>query len=168
MTRIEAGFILSGIDYFSSRKVVVEARKSTPFEVGLGWMVKLERPRFVGRDALAAEKRRGSRHQLVGLELDWEELESLYASHGLPASLPAHASREPLPVYAGREQAGRATSHTWSPVLKKPIALATVRSGWAGAGTRLEIEHTVEFERRRVTATVVPTPFFDPERKRKP
>jgi aminomethyltransferase len=168
MTRIEAGFVLLGIDYFSAPKVVLEARKSSPFEIGLGWIVDLERGNFIGRDALVAERARGSLWALVGLEVSWEALERLYESYSLPPSLPASARRDGLPVYAGERQVGKVTSHTWSPILKKYIALASVLASHAAPGTVLEMEHTVEFERRKVPTTVVKTPFYDPERKRKP
>jgi aminomethyltransferase len=169
VVRIEAGFILLGVDYYSSHKVVLESRKSTPLELGFGWMIDLERGNFIGRDAIAAEMKRGPVWQLVGLEVSWEELEALYASFNLPPSLPATARRDALPVYAedGR-QVGQATSHTWSPLLKKYLAIASVRRGSEAKGTKLQIEHTVEYERRKVTATVAPLPFYDPERKRKP
>jgi aminomethyltransferase len=104
----------------------------------------------------------------VGLELSWEELEALYDSYGLPPNLPAHASRDPLPVYRGDAQVGQATSHAWSPILKKSLALASVRAGNSAIGTRLSMEHTVEYERRKVAATVVEMPFYNPTRKRKP
>jgi aminomethyltransferase len=172
VSRIEAGFILLGIDYFSAPKVVLEARKSTPAEIGLGWLVDFERPRFplfVGRDALLAEKQKGSAWALVGLEVSWEALEKLYESFSLPPNLPATARRDGLPVYDDEgEQVGKVTSHTWSPILKKYIALTSVHAEHARPGTVLQMEHTVEFERRKVPATVVKTPFFDPERKRKP
>jgi aminomethyltransferase len=169
VSRIEAGFLLLGVDYYSSQKVVLESRKSTPLELGFGWMVDLERGNFIGRDAIAAERERGPAWHLVGLEVSWEDLEALYESFNLPPSLPATARRDGLPVYAadGR-QVGKATSHTWSPILKKYLAIASVERGFEARGTKLQLEHTVEFERRQVTATVVPTPFFDPERKRKP
>lgn len=169
VTRIEAGFILLGVDYFSAEKVVLESRKSTPLELGFGWMVDLERGNFIGRDAIAAEKIRGPHWHLVGLEVSWQELEALYAGFNLPPSLPVTARRDALPIYAedGR-QVGQATSHTWSPILKKYLAIASVRPGFEARGTKLQIEHTVEYERRKVTATVAPTPFYDPERKRKP
>jgi glycine cleavage system T protein (aminomethyltransferase) len=172
LTRIEAGFIMLGVDYFSSHRVVLESRKSSPFEIGLGWTVKLDREPFVGAPALAAERQGGSPWQLVGLEASWEELEALYEGYGLPASLPPRASREPLPVYAegaygGRgPQVGRVTSHCWSPLLKRYLGLASVRAAHAAPGTRLQLEHTVEWERHTVTATVVATPFFNPPRKR--
>ena len=169
ITRIEAGFILLGVDYFSSPKVVLEARKSTPLELGFGWMIDLGRGNFIGRDAIAAETKRGAAWHLVGLEVSWEALEALYESFNLPPSLPATARRDGLPVYAedGR-QIGKATSHTWSPILKKYLAIASVHRGYETKGTRLLLEHSVEFERRKVAATVVATPFYDPERKRKP
>jgi aminomethyltransferase len=169
VARIEAGFILLGVDYFSSHKVVLESRKSTPLELGFGWMVDFERGNFIGRDAIAAEKERGSVWQLVGLEVSWEELERLYASFNLPPSLPATARRDALPVYGeDGHQIGQATSHTWSPLLKKYLAIASIRRGFEAPGTKLQIEHTVEYERRKVTATVTRPPFYDPERKRKP
>ncbi|HEX4954449.1 MAG TPA: aminomethyltransferase family protein [Thermoanaerobaculia bacterium] len=169
VSRIEAGYVLLGIDYFSAKKVVLEAQKSTPDELGFGWMVDLERGNFIGRAAIAAERQRGSIWQLVGLEISWEELEALYASFDLPPSLPVTARRDGIPVYddEGR-QVGQATSHTWSPLLKKYLAIASVHRGHHAPGTRLQIEHTVEYERRKVTATVAPLPFYDPERKRKP
>jgi aminomethyltransferase len=172
VARIEAGFILLGVDYFSAPKTILEARKSTPYELGLGWIVDFDRPtfpEFIGREALAAEKRRGSAWALVGLEVAWAALEALYESYSLPPSLPATARRDGLPVYDedGR-QVGKVTSHTWSPILKKYIALASVEARHAATGTVLQMEHTVEFERRRVPAQVLPTPFFDPPRKRKP
>lgn len=172
VSRIEAGFILLGVDYFSAPKTVLEARKSTPSEIGLGWLVDFERPRFpnfVGRAALEAEKKRGAAWALVGLEVAWEALEALYESFSLPPNLPATARRDGLPVYdEDGKQVGKVTSHTWSPILKKYIALTSVHAEHAAPGTVLQMEHTVEYERRKVPAKVVKTPFFDPERKRKP
>jgi aminomethyltransferase len=156
------------VDYHSAPKVVLESRKSTPDELGLGWMVDLERGPFVGRTAIAAERARPPAWSFVGLEVSWQALEALYESYGLPPALPATARRDGLPVYAGETQVGKATSHAWSPILKKYLVLATVEASRAARGTVLELEHTVEFERRRVAATVVATPFFDPERKRRP
>ena len=56
VTRIEAGFILGGVDYTSARKAMIEDQTSSPYEIGLGWCVDLERPPFLGRDALRARK----------------------------------------------------------------------------------------------------------------
>ncbi len=168
MTRIEAGFILNGVDYFPAQRCLIESRKSSPYELGLGWTVNLDREPFNGQAALRAERQRGSAWALVGLEYDWDELEALYAEHGLPAEICSSAWRRAVPVYepTADTQVGYATSGTWSPLIKKNIALASVHARFGQIGTRLEIETTVEFVRRRVTATVVRKPFFDPERKR--
>jgi aminomethyltransferase len=168
MTRIEAGFILAGVDYFQASTVVVESRKSTPDEIGLGWTVDLDRDPFVGQAAIRAERSGKPKWRLVGLDVDWAALEAIYDRYGLPTHLPAEACRAAVPVYQGRRQVGQATSHTWSPILKRQISLASIQAGNAAIGTELEIEHTVEFERLRTVATVVKTPFFNPERKRKP
>lgn len=167
VSRIEAGFVLNGIDYFSSQHCLLDSRKSSPYEIGLGWAVNLKRKPFIGQAALREEKARGSTWKLVGLEYDWDEWEALFDSYGLPPQVPSGGWRVGIPVYdAGGGQVGQATSGTWSPILKKNIALATVRARHGEPGTRLRIEVTVEYERRHVSATVVKTPFFDPERKR--
>jgi aminomethyltransferase len=168
MARVEAGFILLGVDYFSAPHCVRDERRSTPFEVGLGWTVQLEREPFMGSAALASEKDRGSRWELVGLETDWEDLERLYDGYGLPPALPGQASRVAVPLYLDGQRVGQATSHTWSPMLKRYLSLATVRAEVAQLGTELKVEHTVEYDRRTVKARVVKKPFYDPEHKKKP
>jgi aminomethyltransferase len=90
----------------------------------------------------------------------------LHDEAGLPPQLPATASRVSVPVYRDGEQVGRASSSTWSPTLKKMIALATIASSVSTAGTRLEMELTVDHRRRRARVTVAKLPFFDPPRKR--
>jgi aminomethyltransferase len=167
VARVEAGFVMNGVDYFSANRCLIDARKSTPFETGLGWTVRLERDPFIGQQALREEKQRGSARKLVGLVIDWDELEELYDEHGLPPAVPAGAWRDPIPIYArDGHQVGQATSGAWSPILKRNLALATIEAARAEPGTRLRIEATVEYVRRRVGATVTETPFFDPERKR--
>ncbi len=168
VTRIEAGFVLQGVDYVSARSCMIEARKSTPEEVGLGWTVDLEREPFIGQAALLAERETGPVWDLVGLELDWAGLEELYAAYQLPPHLAPIACRGTVPVYdTAGGQVGQVTSSTWSPLLKASLSLATVRKSHAAIGTTLQVEHTVEFgQRKTVQARVVARPFFDPERKR--
>ena len=166
VARIEAGLMLIDVDYISARKALVESQKSSPFELGLGWAVDLGKERFVGRNALAEEAKRGPQWQFVGLEVEWEALERLYAEVGLAPQLPTTAWRASVPVYVGGEQVGYATSGGWSPLLKKTIALAHLQSPWAALGTQVEMEVTVEHRRKRAAARVVKKPFFDPERKR--
>ncbi|MDG2148438.1 MAG: aminomethyltransferase family protein [Planctomycetota bacterium] len=164
--RVEAGFILLGVDYFSARRCMTDVQKSTPYELGLGWTVHTKRGPFLGRDALRREKSTGSVWALVGLVVDWDELEGLYNSFGLPPQLSSHAWRTAVPVYDQGSQVGQATSGGWSPILKKNLALASVHAAHAVPGKRLQIEVTVEFQRRKVSATVTETPFFNPDRKR--
>ena len=127
-------------------------------------MIDLEKPRFVGREALIDERARGGpSRRLVGLELDWEGIEAAYERHGIPPVLLPGTFGAPVPAYRDGRQVGKATSMTWSPILKKYIALAHLQ-GNPGA---LEIEFTIEHKRRRAQASVAKKPFFDPERKRK-
>src|SRR3989454_4864438 len=165
VARIEAGLILIEVDYNSSKKAVIESQKFSPYEIGLGRLVHLDKENFIGRQALAEENRRGPKRRLVGLEIDWTEVEKRYDEFGLTPSVPSTASRAAVPVYAGGRQAGKATSSTWSPLLKKMIALASLSSEHAATGKRLEMELTVEAVRHRVGATVVDLPFFSPPRK---
>jgi aminomethyltransferase len=166
VARIEAGLLLIDVDYVPANKALIDSRKSSPLELGLGWTVKLEKGYFVGRAALLEESTRGPAWRLMGLEVDWESLERVYAAFGLPPELPHVAWRTSVPVYAGAKQVGYATSGCWSPALKKYIALAHLRSAYAEPGTELAMEVTVEHQRKRAVARVVKTPFFDPERKR--
>lgn len=167
VTRIEAGFILNGVDYVSAQLCLLDSRKSTPWEIGLDWTVRLARGPFIGQAALRREAQRGPRRKLVGLVYDWDEYEATWAEFGLPPQVPAGAWRTPVPVFSpAGPQVGQATSGAWSPLLKANLALATVDAAQAHRGTRLAIEVTPEFSRRRVGATVTALPFFDPERKR--
>ena len=166
VARIEAGLMLIDVDYVPARKALIEGQTSSPYELDLAWAVNLDKERFVGKHALAAEKRRGAQWQFVGIEVGWKGLERLYAEMGLATRLPQTAWRMSVPIYSGVEQAGYATSGGWSPLLKKYIALAHLRSKWAVPGTELDIEVTVEHRRKRAAARVVKKPFFDPERKK--
>jgi aminomethyltransferase len=166
VARIEAGLILLDVDYVSSRKALIPAQQYTPYEIGLGRLVNLEKAPYIGQQALRAEQKRGPARQLVGLEIDWDELDRLHDEAGLPPQLPLTASRVSVPVYRGGRQVGKATSSTWSPTLKKMIALATLASDQAEPGSKLEMEFTVNHERKHVGVRVKPLPFFDPPRKR--
>jgi aminomethyltransferase len=167
ITRIEAGYIMNGVDYFSANACLIESRKSTPYEIGLGWAVDLDRGPFIGQAALKAAKEKGPEWASVGLVYDWPAFERLFAEFGLPPELPGGAWRSAIPLYSEKgKQVGQATSGAWSAILKDNLALATVKAEHAKPGTVLQIEVTVEYERRRVPAIVTKTPFFDPPRKK--
>jgi aminomethyltransferase len=165
VARIEAGLLLIDVDFQSSRKALIETQKYSPFELGLGRLVDMKKPAFVGRAALHDEMKRGVGRMIVGLEVDWTAVEKLHEAVGLPPTAPATASRVAVPIYNGRTQIGRATSTTWSTLLKKMIALATIDAPHYTIGTRVEMEMTVEAVRHRAMATVMATPFFNPPRK---
>ncbi len=167
VARIEAGFIMNGVDYFSAHHCLTERRKASPYELGLGWTVQLDRDPFVGQEALRTEHQAGSRKTFVGLDVSWTEVEEVFAGYGLPPELPRQAWRDGRPVYDldGR-WVGQATSGAWSPTLKKNLALAQIDPAFCDEGTELKIEVTAEYRRHTVTARVAPTPFFNPPRKR--
>ena len=167
VARIEAGLILADVDYISSKKALIPSQKYSPYEIGLGKLVDLDKDNFIGKKALVRDNKRGPERLLVGLEIDWNEVEKLFDDMGLAPQTPAAASRVHVPVYRGRDQVGKATSTTWSPVLKQLIALASVEPHHAKPGTKLQMELTVEATRHRVSARVRVLPFFNPPRKTK-
>jgi aminomethyltransferase len=166
IARIEAGLIMMDVDYFSSHHALIEARKSSPYEINLGWAVSPTKGPFNGRRALAAERQRGAAWGFVGLEIEWTSFERLFAAHRLPPQLSNVAWRASAPVYRDGSQVGYATSGCWSPLLKKSLALAHLEAPHFAPGTRVQMEITVEHRRERADATVRKLPFFDPERKK--
>jgi aminomethyltransferase len=166
IARIEAGLIMLDVDYFSAHHALIEARKSTPYEINLGWAVSPGKGPFNGRRALADERKRGAAWGFVGLEVSWESFERLFAAHKLPPQIPNIAWRSSAPVYRGGRQVGYATSGCWSPILKKSLALAHLRAPHFEPGTPVKLEVTVEHRRELADAVVRKLPFFDPERKK--
>jgi aminomethyltransferase len=165
VARIEAGLLLIEVDFFSSRKAMIASQMYTPYELGMERLVSPDKGRFIGQRALHEARRRGPARQIVGLEVEWTEVEKLYDAVGLAPAVAATASRVAVPVYRNGRQVGKATSTTWSPVLKRMIALATIDRPHHGEGTQLQFEMTVEAVRHRVSAKVVKLPFFNPPRK---
>ena len=167
VVRLEAGLILLEVDYTSARHAMNPEQNYSPGEIGLGRLVDLDKGDFVGRLALEREARAGGpARRLVGLQLDWYDIEGLYDAQGLPPAISPSVDRSPVPVFAGGRQVGRATSRGWSPILKQAIALASVPPQYEPLGSKLAVEWTVEGRRGRVGATVVELPFLDLPRKR--
>ena len=166
IARVEAGLILLDVDYISTRHALIESRKSSPYELGLGWAVKLKKKNFIGKARLLEEFENSSEWSFVGIEIEWIGFEKHYRAAGLAPGLPSTAWRTSTPLYNNNEQVGYATSGTWSPLLKRYIALAHVKSKYAKEGSELMFELKVEHYRKLTKATVVKTPFYDPERKR--
>ena len=167
VARVEAGLLLIEVDYISSKKALTPFQTYSPYELGFGKMVHLGKENFVGKAALVEQQKKGVARQLVGLEMDWVEIEERYEKFGLTPAAPSQASRVHVPVYRGGKQVGKATTTTWSPILKKMIALASIETAYAQPGTKLQMEITIEAVRQKVTANIVKIPFFNPERKTK-
>jgi aminomethyltransferase len=165
VARVEAGLLLIDVDFQSSRKATIPSQMYTPYELGLGRLVDSGKARFVGGDALAAQKRAGIPRTIVGLGVNWSDVEAVHEDIGLVPLAPAAASRVPVPVRKDGRQIGKATTTAWSPMLKRLLAIATIDAPHDAAGTALEFEITVEGVRHFVGATVAPLPFFNPPRK---
>ena len=166
MARIEAGFVMQDVEYTSALTAFNEAELSHPFELGLGWTVKLDRDPFVGQEALRRHKARKDGVRFVGLVLDWDAIEAQFESRGLPTNLPSAAWRDVVPLWHGTRQVGRATSGVWSPLLKKYLALGFVDHELASPGSVVDVDMMVQWNRERIPATVTALPFFNPVRKK--
>jgi aminomethyltransferase len=166
IARIEAGLVMLDVDYFSANHALIPDQLSSPFELSLDWTVSLEKGPYNGRRALREEKARGPAWRFVGIEVEWDSFERIYAARGLPPHLPSVAWRTSAPIYKGPKQVGYATSGCWSPLLKKYIALGHVQQPHIPYDTAVRLEVTVEHRRQQADATVRKLPFFDPERKR--
>jgi aminomethyltransferase len=177
--RIEAGLIMLDVDYTPAPKALTEAQASSPFELGLGWAVHFQKGNFVGKRALLEEKGRGSPLALVGLEIDHVAFDRAHAQIGLATPYPFIPWRAVTPIFQGLDQRGSgvrvrgsldqvgyATCGTWSPTVKRYLALAQVAPAAARPGTALSIDLMVDRARVPFAATVAPIPFFNPERKR--
>jgi aminomethyltransferase len=172
IARVEAGLFMLEVDYTSTTHAWIEPQKSSPFELSLDWTVNLDKEGyFVGRRALERDaelaRREGSAWKLMGLEVDWVGMEKLYANVGLPPQIPGMAVRASLPVFMGNVQVGYASTATWSPLLKKYIALAHLEKPYYKPGTGVRMEITVEHHRQHAPAKVVKLPFYEPEWKKK-
>ena len=165
VARVEAGLLLIEVDYTSGKKALIESQKYSPYELGFGKMVHLEKENFIGKAALAQAAETGRAAAVRGTG------NRLARSGSALRGIRTHAgSAQPGlarggPVYLGDKQVGKATTTTWSPVLKKMIALASVDTAHSQIGTKLQLEITIEAMRQQVTAKIVKMPFFNPERK---
>ncbi len=154
------------VDYFSSHHALIEERKSSPYEINLGWAVSAGKGPFNGRRALAAERERGAGLGLRRARGRLGFVRALYAARHLPPHVSNIAWRTSAPVYREGRQVGYATSGCWSPLLKKSLALAHLQAPHFEPGTPVKLEVTVEHRREQADAVVRKLPFFDPERKK--
>lgn len=170
MSRIEAGLILIDVEFHSSRYAYTDHDRSSPVELGFGWMFKNietdDRP-FIGREAIRREIKEGtSRWKLVGLLVDWKHWDQLYREAGLVTPKDeTPLDYESMLYDDDGERIGYATSLMYSPVLQRHIAIAKVRPDLAAVGTTVNLEVTINHQYSTVRATVSRLPHFNPERK---
>ena len=153
LARIEAGFIQAGVDFVPAEQGIRLGRTRSPYELGLGWLVHLDKEHFNGRHALLDERRVGSRYRFVKLDVAGQK--------------PAESSF----IYNHRGDAvGTITSAAWVPTAKRNVAFASLEMPWGrpGDSLRAEIYYIRELQWTRVMepCTVVEGPIFDPQRRR--
>ena len=155
IARIEAGFLSPHVDFVSAEQTIRTGRDRTPLELGLAWQIDFDKGHFTGRRALLAERLKGPRRQLVGLDV--------------AGNKPAHNAL----LYAaanGKREIGSVSSATWSPTCKRNIALAMVDAPYFQVGSTvwadIYLNRELVWERRMSRAQVVERPFFAPDRRR--
>lgn len=168
MARIEAGLLLIDVDFQSARYADNDMQKTTPVELGFGWMFrKLDDRPFIGRRAIERELADGtSRWKTVGLIVDWDEFDRMHTEVGLFPPKDHSPYHEEMMVYDDEHTTvGFAKSFMYSPMLQRHIAIAAVRPDLAELGTRVNLEVTLNHRYQKVPATVARMPFYNPERK---
>jgi len=170
MLRIEAGLLLLDVDFASSRFAWTDEDRSTPFELGLGWMLRdlaTDDRAFIGRRALERELADAtSRWRFSGLILDWQDYDRIYDAAGLIPPKDHTPIQEELFVYDDEiRQVGYASSSMYSPMLQRHIALARVRPELARPGTPLRVEVDVNHHYEYVRATAARLPLYNPARR---
>ena len=152
LARIEAGFIITNMDFIPADQAVREDRTRSPLEMGLGWLIDWDKGPFTGRRALKAElEGKTARWTFVGLDI------------------PGNISAEGSLLYAGKkDEAGFITAAAWSPTLKRNIALAHVEKKYESRDLWVEIYalRELQYVKLMLRATVTERPFFNPARRR--
>jgi aminomethyltransferase len=170
MARIEAGLLLLDVDFQSSRFAWTDAQRSTPVELGLGWMlrgIESDERAFIGRDAIRREiAGRTSRWKMMGLVYDWKEYDRHFGTAGLIPPKDHTPIQDEYYVYdADGRQLGYATSQMYSPMLQRHIALARVPLDVATPGCKVKVELAVSHRYEYFDAEVARLPLFNPERR---
>jgi aminomethyltransferase len=170
MARIEAGLVLLDVDFHSSRFAWTDADRTTPIELGLGWMVRdidTDDREFIGRDAIRRELTgKTSRWKLSGLVVDWREYDRIYDEAGLIPPKDHTPIQDEYYIYDDDlNQLGYATSQMYSPMLQRHIALARVPLDRSAPGSRVKLEMAVNHRYEYFDAYVTRTPLFNPQRR---
>jgi aminomethyltransferase len=176
MARVEAGLLLMGVDFHTSRYAWVDEERDTPLELGWDWMFRTledDGRDFIGREPIATQRAdSGGRWRTVGLGVDWDDYERVYGDAGVLPPRHEVYRESTMSVYRRDAEpwtyAGYATSFLTSSLLKRPIALAKLPPDLAAPATEVDLEVSVVRRPRTVLARVERLPFFDPPRKTAP
>lgn len=166
IARIDAGLLMIDVEYHTARHAWTDEQRSSPIELGFGWMFKeLHKSdrAFIGRRAIEKElKEKSSRWKLVGIEVDWNSYETVYNSLGMIAPKGNTPIEEAMSLYdANKAWQGHTTSFVFSSILKKHVAIAKVVPSKAKVGTELQLELMINDRPRLVTARVARMPFYN-------
>lgn len=166
MARIEAGLLLIDVDFQSARLAWTDSERSTPFELGLGWMVGGSERNFIGGRALQHHEEDRTRWIFTGLVVDTREWADKHDRAGLIPPKDHRPHHGDLMIYDGEGgRAGWASSFMYSPMLQRHIALGRVHPSLASPGNRVRLEVTIDHEYDTVEAVVASLPLYDPERR---
>ena len=148
MARIEAGFLLPKVDFLSAQTVLRPDRANTPYELGLDWLVALDKPHFNGRRALLELSKTAPRRKLVAIEIERDK--------------PAHNA---LVYHRKRREIGMVTSALWSPTCKRNIAYAWLDAPYGQTviddlWVEIYLQKEIRWQRRMARCRLVDRPFF--------
>ncbi len=170
ITRIEAGLLLIGVDFHSARFAWNDDQRSTPLELGLGWMISglgSDDRAFIGRSALEREIAEGStRWTTTGIVVDWQEWARLHTERGLVTAKDHTPEHGGMMIYDDDfQRIGYTASFVYSPTLQRHIGIARLRPEHSEPGSRVGLEVTIDHRYEVVDAHVSRLPFYDPARK---
>lgn len=170
ITRIEAGLVLIDVDFYSSRYAWNDDQRTTPHELGMGWMFRdldSDDRAFIGRAAIERELSDGtSRWKTVGVMVDWQAWDRLYNSRGLIPPKDHTPENGGMMLYdEDLNRIGYTPSFVYSPMLQRHIGIARVRPEFGAIGNRVGLEVTIDHKYDVVDANVTRLPFYNPQRK---
>ena len=153
MVRIEAGFIMPGFDFNTAESTVRANFDRSPYEVGLGWVVNLDKGQFTGRQALVAESKRPATRRLTKITIDGNK----------PVGEAFIFSRK------GGKSVGEIKCAIWSPILKANIALADIE--YVGGALPQELWARIDYQRELkwmsawAECRATDKPFYSPDHR---
>lgn len=170
ITRIEAGLILIDVDFYSARFAWNDDQRATPSELGMGWMLRdlaTDDRIFVGRRAIEREIAEGtSRWKTVGIIVDWVDWDRTHNQRGLVPPKDHTPEHGGMMIYDDNlKRIGYTPSFVYSPMLQRHIGITRIRPEFAGVGTKVGLEVTIDHRYEVVDAEVTRLPFFNPPRK---